>query len=259
MSDIEFRDAVAVVTGGAGGIGRALGARLSAEGARVALVDLDEAAAAAAAAETGAAVGLGADVGDETSLRAMIDRVEGDLGTIDIYCSNAGVATGGGLGEDGDWDVSWRVHALAHVHAARVLMPGMAARGSGVFVVTASAAGLLMLMQSAPYTVTKHAAVAIAEWLAVRHGGSGVQVHCLCPQGVRTPMLEGDSGGRSEVGSSGRILEPDQVAGEVIVAIRENRFLVLPHPEVHDYETAKVADRDRWLGGMRRLLSRLGQ
>ena len=187
----------------------------------------------------------------------MVEMVEARLGPIDVYCSNAGVASGAGLGDDGDWALSWRVHAMAHVYAARSVLPGMETRRSGAFVVTASAAGLLMMMQSAPYTVTKHASVAIAEWLAVQHGGGGVQFHCLCPQGVRTPMVVGDPRGEREVASSGRILEPDEVAGAVVDAVRANRFLVLPHPEVHEYEKVKVEDRDRWLAGMRRLLARV--
>jgi short-subunit dehydrogenase len=133
----------------------------------------------------------------------------------------------------------------------------MQARQSGAMVITASAAGLLMMMQSAPYTVTKHASVAIAEWLAVNYGGSGVQLHCLCPQGVRTPMVSSDPRGESEVAASGPILEPAEVAESVVDAIRANRFLVLPHPEVHEYEKSKVEDRDRWLVGMRRLLARI--
>ncbi len=151
------------------------------------------------------------------------------------------------------------MHGLAHVHAARTVVPGMVARGSGAFVVTASAAGLLMMMQSAPYTVTKHASVAITEWLAVNYGGAGVQFHCLCPQGVRTPMVSGDPRGEAEVAASGRILEPAEVAEAVIEAVRHDRFLVLPHPEVHDYEKFKADDRDAWLAGMRRLLARVAR
>ncbi len=225
---------------------------------RVAVVDLDLRRAELVAAGLPGAIGLAADVGDGAAVWAMVDEVEARLGPVDIYCSNAGVPGGSGLGGDDDWELSWRVHGMAHVHAARAVMPRMTSRGSGVMVITASAAGLLMMMQSAPYTVTKHAAVAIAEWLAVTYGGRGVQFHCLCPQGVRTPMVTGSGAGESEVAASGRILEPGEVADEVIEAIRANRFLVLPHPEVHDYETAKVSDRDRWLSGMRRLLARLG-
>jgi NAD(P)-dependent dehydrogenase (short-subunit alcohol dehydrogenase family) len=257
MSEFELRGAVAVVTGGAGGIGKALGARLAGEGARVAMVDLDIDRAEVAASEVPGAVGLAADVGDSNAVRSMVEMVEARLGPIDVYCSNAGVASGGGLGDDADWALSWRVHAMAHIYAARSVLPGMESRGSGAFVVTASAAGLLMMMQSAPYTVTKHASVAIAEWLAVQYGGGGVQFHCLCPQGVRTPMVVGDPRGEREVASSGPILEPEEVAGAVVDAVRANRFLVLPHPEVRDYEKLKVEDRDRWLSGMRRLLARV--
>ena len=269
MSEFEFAGAVAVVTGGASGIGRALAARLAAEGCRVAVVDLDAAAAERAAAALpapagespaggGGHIGLAADVGDRSAVRGMVEEVEARLGPVDIYCSNAGIATGPGLGEDEAWEASWRVHAMAHVHAARSVLPGMTDRGRGVFVVTASAAGLLMMMQSAPYTVTKHASVAIAEWLAVNFGGAGVQFHCLCPQGVLTPMVTGgDERGTDELRASGALLEPEAVADAVLEAIRADRFLVLPHPEVHGYEQAKVSDRDRWLGGMRKLLRRV--
>ena len=259
MTGIDLAGAVAVVTGGAGGIGQALTARLAAEGARVAVVDLDVRAAEAVAARFPGSIGLGVDVGEWSAVQRMIDQVTTRLGPIDLYCSNAGVGTGRQLGEEEDWERAWRVHGMAHVHAARALLPGMTARGSGVMVITASAAGLLMMMQSAPYTVTKHASVAIAEWLAVNHGGQGLQFHCLCPQGVRTPMVSADAGGEAEVVASGRILEPAEVADAVLDAIQANRFLVLPHPEVHEFEQMKVADRDRWLAGMRRLLARIGR
>jgi NAD(P)-dependent dehydrogenase (short-subunit alcohol dehydrogenase family) len=257
MAGFAFNQAVAVVTGGAGGIGQALAAGLTAEGCRVAVVDLEAGRAEAAASKLEGAIGLSADVGDQTAVANMVEAVERRLGPVDIYCSNAGVASGAGLGDDEAWDRSWRVHGLAHVYAARRVVPGMIERGSGAFVVTASAAGLLMMMQSAPYTVTKHASVATAEWLAVNYGGAGVQFHCLCPQGVRTPMVSGDPKGEAEVAASGRILEPAEVAGAVIEAVRQNRFLVLPHPEVQEYEKVKVSDRDAWLAGMRRLLSRV--
>jgi NAD(P)-dependent dehydrogenase (short-subunit alcohol dehydrogenase family) len=259
MTGINLTGAVAVVTGGAGGIGTALTARLAAEGARVAVVDLDVTAAEAVAARFPGSIGIGADVGEWSAVQWMVDQVTTRLGPIDLYCSNAGVGTGRQLGEVDDWERAWRVHGLAHVHAARALLPEMTARGSGVMVITASAAGLLMMMQSAPYTVTKHASVAIAEWLAVNYGGRGLQFHCLCPQGVRTPMVSADAGGEAEVVASGRILEPAEVADAVLDAIRANRFLVLPHPEVHEFEQMKVADRDRWLAGMRRLLARISR
>jgi NAD(P)-dependent dehydrogenase (short-subunit alcohol dehydrogenase family) len=257
MSSFSFDGAVAVVTGGAGGIGQALAGRLTAAGARVAVVDLQGDAAGEAASKLDGAMGVSADVGDPAALTAMVEEVERRLGPIDIYCSNAGVASGEGLGHDDAWERSWRVHGMAHVYAARAVVPGMVARGSGAMVVTASAAGLLMMMQSAPYTATKHASVAIAEWLAVNYGGAGVQFHCLCPQGVRTRMVSSDPKGEAEVAASGLILAPEEVADSVLEAVRQNRFLVLPHPEVHDYEKQKVSDRDAWLSGMRRLLGRI--
>ena len=223
----------------------------------MAVDDLDRARAEDVAAAIDGAIGLGADVGDPAAVREMVEAVESRLGPIDVYCSNAGIAVGAGLGENADWEASWRVHGMAHVNAAREVVGGMAARGRGAFVVTASAAGLLMMMQSAAYTATKHASVAIAEWLAVNYGGTGVQFHCLCPQGVRTPMVQGDTSGQAELTASGNIIEPEQVADAVVAAIRANTFLVLPHPEVHAYEMRKVEDRDRWLAGMRRLLARV--
>lgn len=252
---------VAVVTGGASGIGASLARRLAAEGATVAIVDLhaDAAQESAAALDGQGHIGLGADVGDAAAVGSAITEIESRLGPVDIYLSNAGIATGPGLGDDTAWEASWRVHVLAHVHAARVVLPGMQERGRGAFVVTASAAGLLMMMQSAAYTVTKHAAVAVTEWLAVNFGGDGVQFHCLCPQGVLTPMVTGGgSSSTAELEAAGNLLPADVVAEEVLAAIHDNRFLVLPHPEVHGYEQAKVADRDRWLAGMRRLLRRVG-
>lgn len=257
----DFNGAVAVVTGGAGGIGQALAGRLATDGALVAVVDLDAGAAKATAGQLpgqGPHVGLAADVGDGQAVASMVEAVESALGPIDIYCSNAGIATGPGLSEDEIWQAAWQVHGMAHVHAARAVLPGMTQRDRGVFVVTASAAGLLMMMQSAAYTVTKHASVAVAEWLAVNYGGSGVQFHCLCPQGVLTPMVTGgEARATSELEASGNLLQPEVVADHVLDAIRANRFLVLPHPEVHEYEQHKVADRDRWLAGMRRLLQRV--
>jgi NAD(P)-dependent dehydrogenase (short-subunit alcohol dehydrogenase family) len=259
MTDWDFAGSVAAVIGGAGGIGRALGARFAEEGCRLALLDRQAGPVQAVAQGIPRAIGVVADVGDRASLGGAVEEVEARLGPIDGYCSNAGVPAGSALGEDEDWDLSWRVHAMAHVQAARLVLPGMVERGHGAMVITASAAGLLLMMQSAPYTVTKHAAVAIAEWLAVNFGASGVQLHCVCPQAVRTPMLLADVTGNAgaEVAASGSIIEPSVLADEVVAAIRVNRFLVLPHPEVHEFEQRQVTDRDRWLAGMRRLLSRI--
>ena len=240
-----------VVTGGASGIGRALAERFAAEGAAVATFDLP--------GTTGpGAHHLEVDVTEPAAVSAAVARVEAELGPIGVYCSNAGIAAGRGLGDDADWERSWAVHAMAHVHAARAVLPGMAERGAGHFVVTASAAGLLMMTQSAPYTVTKHASVALAEWLAVEYGDRGVAVHCLAPQGVATPMTTGgDERSRRELEAAGRILEPGEVAEAVVAALRSGELLVTPHPQVRGYEAAKVADRTAWLAGMRRLRARL--
>ena len=254
---VELAGNVAVVTGGASGIGAALAARIAGEGARVAVVDLDAARAEEAAASLPGALGLGVDVTDQAAVTAMVERVSAELGPIGLYCSNAGIGAGHGLGEDDDWARSWAVHGMAHVYAARAVLPGMVDRRSGAFVVTASAAGLLALMQSAPYTITKHASVAMAEWLAIEYAGDGVSVHCLCPQGVRTPMVSASVLGETEVAASGAILEPSKVADDVVAAVASGTFLILPHPEVHDYETGKVADRDRWLAVMRKLRARI--
>ncbi len=242
---------VAVVTGGASGIGAALAGRLSAGGSRVATFDLP-------GTEGPGELHVEVDVTDGPAVAAAVARVEAALGPVEVYCSNAGIAAGRGLGDDGDWERSWAVHVMAHVHAARAVLPGMAGRGRGSFVVTASAAGLLMMMQSAPYTVTKHASVAVAEWLAVEYGGRGVTLHCLAPQGVRTPMVAGgDERSRRELDASGEIIQPAEVAEAVVAALRSGEFLVTPHPQVRDYEAAKVADRTAWLARMRRLRARL--
>jgi NAD(P)-dependent dehydrogenase (short-subunit alcohol dehydrogenase family) len=251
--------AVAVITGGAGGIGRALAERFAAEGARAVVVaDLDPAAAAATAATLSSPVhlGLGCDVTVEAEVVALVDRVEAEVGPIDVWCSNAGLGGGPDLGSDAAWDACWRVHVLAHVYAARVVLPGMVLRGRGHFLVTASAAGLLTELDAAPYTVTKHGSVAIAEWLAIRYGGNGVDFSCLCPQGVRTPLLAG-AGPDAAATAAGAVLEPEAVADAVVKAFSDDRFLILPHPEVAEYERRRAGDRDRWLAGMRRVRARL--
>jgi NAD(P)-dependent dehydrogenase (short-subunit alcohol dehydrogenase family) len=241
---------VAVVTGGASGIGRALSERFAAGGARVAVFDRF------ADGAPDHVLALPVDVTDEGALQAAVARVEDELGPIDVYCSNAGIASGPGLGDDDAWARSWAVHGMAHVYAARAVLPGMVVRGHGHFVVTASAAGLLMTISSAPYTATKHAAVAIAEWLAVQHGEDGVAIHCLCPQGVRTPMTA-EPTIEKEVGASGALIAPEVVADAVVEAIESGEFLITPHAEARVYESHKVADRDRWLAGMRRLRTRI--
>jgi NAD(P)-dependent dehydrogenase (short-subunit alcohol dehydrogenase family) len=257
---MNLHGAVAVVTGGASGIGRSLALRFAAEGARAVVVaDLDEPGARRVAHELTCPTPLGAglDVTDPEGVAALVDRVERDVGPIDLWCSNAGVALGPDLGSDQDWHRSFEVHVMAHVHVARTLLPRMAARGRGHLLVTASAAGLLTEMDAAAYSVTKHGAVAVAEWLAIRHGDDGVTVSCLCPQGVRTPMLAREGAGRAVL-AAGAVLDAEEVAGVVVEALADGRFLILPHPEVAEFERRRAADRDRWLAGMRRLRRRLG-
>src|SRR5215831_625661 len=246
----------AVVTGGGGGIGRAIARRLAAGGARVVVNDLDSDAAAAVAVEIGG-LAVPGDAGTAQGVRDLLAAAGGHLGEIDIYCSNAG--TGAGTGPDTPedlWQRAWEVNTLAHVRAARALLPGWLARGRGTFVVTASAAGLLTMLGSAPYSVTKHAAVAFAEWLAATYAHRGLTVHCVCPQGVRTQMLA-NSGRPGEVVLAGAAIEPEQVAEALAAALASGRFLVLPHPEVRDYYALRAADTDRWLRGMSRLQQRI--
>jgi NAD(P)-dependent dehydrogenase (short-subunit alcohol dehydrogenase family) len=256
---MNLQGAVAVVTGGASGIGRALALRFAREGARAVVVaDLDEPGARRVARELTCATALGAwlDVTDPEAVAALVERVEHEVGAVDLWCSNAGVALGADLGSDQDWHRSFQVHVMAHVHVARALLPRMAARGRGHLLVTASAAGLLTQMDAAAYSVTKHGSVALAEWLAIRYGDDGVTVSCLCPQGVRTPMLR-------RTGRLGQVLlAPDavdvSVVGDaVLAALGTGQFLVLPHPEVAGYLRTKADDPDGWLSSMNRLQQRL--
>lgn len=253
---MELVDKVTVVTGGGNGIGRALAQRFAAEGARgVVVADLDGDVAEAVAAELGA-VGLAVqtDVSNENDVVALVRAAEARCGPIDLFCSNAGIAIGGGAdASDDDWQRIWDVNVMAHVYAARAVLPAMLARGEGYLLATASAAGLLSQIGSAPYAVTKHAAVAFAEWLSITHGGQGIKVSCLCPQGVRTNML-GDGG--ALLGPTA--IEPADVAEAVVQGLRSEEFLILPHPEVREYFRRKADDYDRWLRGMRRLQARVG-
>ncbi len=252
-----FPDRTIVVTGGANGIGYALAERFLAEGAaRVVIADLDGERAESAAAELGErARGHALDVTDPAAVAALVEQVEQD-GPIDLWCSNAGVSTGGGLGSDADWDLTWRVHVQAHVHVARLLLPRMIERGSGHLLITASAAGLLTNIDSAPYSVTKHGAVALAEWLAIRHWEDGIDVSCLCPLGVNTAMTAKD-GPDAATRLGGDYIEPADVARSVVEALGEGRFLILPHPQAAVMEQRRASDRDRWLSGMRRAKARL--
>lgn len=254
---MRFDGSVAVVTGGGSGIGAALSRRLAAEGAQVAVVDRDGDAARRVASELGEpSFGAGTDVTDEEAVGRLAALVEQRLGPIDAYLSNAGIAVGSDLGTEDAWAASWAVHVMAHVYAARSVLPTMAARGRGFFLVTGSAAGLLTNLDSAPYSVTKHGSVALAEWLAIRYAGTGVQFACLCPQGVRTPMTANEDSSSATL-AAGALIEPEEVAEAVLAAAAEGRFLVLPHPEVAGYEQRRAADRDRWLAGMARVRARL--
>ncbi len=255
---MNVRGSGAVVSGGGNGIGRALARRLAAAGARVVVNDRDPAAAAAVAAETGGWAAP-ADVSTEAGVRDLIAAAREHVGEIEIYCSNAGVAAG--TGEDSTeetWQRSWDVNVMAHVRASRELIPGWLARGRGRFVITASAAGLLTMLGTAPYSVTKHAAVGYAEWLAATYGHRGLHVHCVCPQGVRTSMLAG-SGRAGEVVLQAAAIEPAAVADALWDGMSDGRFLILPHPEVADYYALRAGDTDTWLHGMNRLQQRIDQ
>lgn len=248
---MEIQGKVVIVTGGASGIGAALALRMAAQGARgVVVADVNLERAQAVARECGG-MAIACDVSQEAQIQALVAATRERFGQVDVYCSNAGILgrMGGFELDDALWDKMWQVHGMAHVWAARAVVPEMAARGEGYFLVTASAAGLLNIVETAPYGVTKHAAVAFAEWLRIAYGRRGVRVSCLCPQAVQTDMI---SQGGGSAGVNG-ILAPEAVAAEVIAVMREERFLVLPHPEVAQYMRAKVNDYDRWLGGMQKL------
>jgi len=250
---VNLRGKIVVVTGGANGIGRALCRRFAAEGPRGLLVaDLDAAGAERVAAET-AGVAVRADVAVEGDLRKLVEQATEKFGPIDLFCSNAGIAVDGGEEvADAEWNRIWAINVMAHVYAARAVLPGMLARGEGYLLQTVSAAGLLTLIGSAPYSVTKHAALAFGEWLSVTYGDAGIRVSCLCPLGVRTSMLR-DSGMSQLRFLLDAAIEPEQVADAVVAGLAQEQFLILPHPEVAEYFQRKAGDYDRWLRGMRRL------
>ena len=257
---MELEGAVAVVTGAASGIGRALAKALAVEaGCTVVAADLNGEGAESIAAQIAAygrtgGFGVGIDVTDESAVVALIERIEDEIGPVELWCGNAGIADPGGLERpDETWNRLWQVNVMAHVIACRHLVPRWIQRGSGHLLVTASAAGLLTGLGTASYAATKHAAVALAEWIAITHGDDGVRVSCLCPQGVRTPMTEEDGQlGVSQVRDLG-LMEPEAVAATTLEGLREDRFLILPHPEVAVYEQRRAGDRQRWLAGMRRM------
>jgi len=244
------RDKVIVVTGAARGIGEALVRRFYKEGARaVVAADLDGASAEKLAAETGG-FGMRVDVGREADIQRLVAETVARYGQIDLFCSNAGVFIPGGIdAPDADWLKMRDIHLLAHVYAARAVLPGMVARGDGYLLQTVSAAGLLTSLESVIYAVTKHAALGLAEWLSVTYGDAGIKVSALCPQGVRTDMLMQDPDNFLVEGS----VSVEQVADSVIEGLASEKFLILPHPDVAEYFRRKANDHDRWLRGMRRL------
>jgi len=255
---MELSNRHVVVTGGAGGIGRALVRRFAADGARALVVADRELAGAQAIAEEVGGLAVELDAGSERSVRALIAAAAAAHGPIDVFLSNAGVpgALGGPEAPDETWDEAWRVNVMAHVWASRALLPEMVERGEGYLINTASAAGLLTQVSSLVYSVTKHAAVSLAEWLAIEYGDAGVRVSCICPQGVRTPMLDlamEEPAGAAAL-TAGGLIEPEDVADAVVQGIREERLLILPHENVAGFLALKGSDPERWLRGMRRLV-----
>jgi NAD(P)-dependent dehydrogenase (short-subunit alcohol dehydrogenase family) len=262
---VVLKDTVIVVTGGANGIGRALCRRFAAERAKAIVVaDVDAHGARSVADEIGG-LPVAADVARESDVRRLVQTTLDKFGGIDLFCSNAGIAVDGGEGTpDAEWGRCWDVNVMAHVYAARAVLPPMLAAGGGYLLQTVSAAGLLTHIHSATYAVTKHAALAFAEWLSIAYGDQGIRVSVVCPQGVKTDMLRRAAEGgrlRASGASAGQgrdflmdtALEPGKVADDVVAGIAAERFLILPHPEVAEFFRRKASDYDRWLSGMRRL------
>jgi len=250
---VNLAEKVVVVTGGGHGIGRALCRRCAAEGAHAVVVaDVDGASAEEVAREIGGTARR-ADVAREPDVVDLVARVLKQYGRIDLFCSNAGIAVDGDEHTPtAEWERCWDVNVMAHVYATRAVLPSMLAQGGGYLLHTVSAAGLLTHIQSATYAVTKHASLAFAEWVSIAYGDRGIRVSALCPQGVKTDMLRrAAEGGRTFLVDSA--LEPEQVADEVIKGLADERFLILPHPEVAEYFRRKAGDYDRWLRGMRKL------
>lgn len=250
---MRVQDKVVVVTGGGNGIGRALCRRFAAEGAKAVIVaDIEHEAARKVAPEI-CGWNFTINVASESDIQMLVDEVLKRYGHIDLFCSNAGVGVEGDCcSPDHDWLRSWEVNVMGHVYAARVVLPGMLARGEGYLLQTVSAAGLLSMLGSAPYSVTKHAALGLAEWLSITYGDQGIKVSALCPLGVKTRMLE-----RAEFGGGTFLLddaiEPEEVAEAAIKGLESEQFLIAPHSKVLEYMRRKTSDYDRWLNGMRRL------
>jgi NAD(P)-dependent dehydrogenase (short-subunit alcohol dehydrogenase family) len=275
---MEIANQVAVVTGGASGIGRSIALALAAAGASgVVVADIDAPGAAKVAGEIEAsghrALAMSADMSHEPDVRALVAGAEDVFGPVDLFFSNAGIIVAGGVEVPDDaWQRIWAINVQSHIYAARALLPGMLSRGHGHIVITASAAGLLTQLGSAPYAVTKHAAVALAEWLSITYGERGLVVSALCPQAVTSNLMAtsrrelgeqalpadiGATGGSAQAAVDG-VLDPDDVAVIVLEGVRAEQFLILPHPDVATYERRRADDRERWLRGMRRFQSRLG-
>jgi NAD(P)-dependent dehydrogenase (short-subunit alcohol dehydrogenase family) len=250
---MDLKGKVAVITGAASGIGRAAAQRFAAEGAAgLVLADLNM-HGLKPVAEHVKGLAVACDVSREADIKRMVLQAEERYGRVDVYFSNAGIVKRGGLeASDADWERNWKIHVMAHVWAARAVVEKMVARGGGYFLVTASAAGLLNIVESATYGVTKHGAVAFAEWLAIAYGRRGLRVSCLCPQAVITGMYKGDGGSAGVDGA----LTAEQAVDEVVKTMDAERFLVLPHPTVLNYMRNKTADYDRWLGGMQKLYAK---
>lgn len=252
---MQIKGKVVVVTGGASGIGKSLCERFAQEGASAVVVsDINQAGIDQTVADISAstqALGVKTDVGNEEEVNELVAKSLDQFDHIDLFCSNAGIFTAGGENVSTEaWQSIWDINVMSHIFAARVVLPGMLARGEGYLLNTSSAAGLLSQVGSAPYAVTKHAAVGFAEWLSISYGNKGIKVSVLCPQAVRTAMTAGGDGG---VAGLDGMLEPEKLADTVIETLDQERFLVLPHPEVLTYMRRKTDDYDRWLGGMRRL------
>jgi NAD(P)-dependent dehydrogenase (short-subunit alcohol dehydrogenase family) len=245
----ELQGAGVVVTGGGGGIGSAMARQFAAAGARVVVADLDGDTVAEVARDTGG-VAIAVDAASEAGVRRLIAAATDELGAIDLYCANAGVAPEGGPdAAETSWARAWDVNVMAHVRAARVLLPPWLERGRGRFLATVSAAGMLTMLGSAPYAVTKHGSLAFAEWLSATYRHRGITVQALCPQGVRTSMLAATGPGMRALVEPTAI-SPEEVAATVVAGLADDRFLILPHPEIADYYRAKAADTGRWIAGM---------
>ncbi len=251
---MKIKDKVVVVTGGASGIGRALCRRFAAEGPKGIVVSDCNGEGAAKEAEEIGGLAVTTDVSTEADVKKLVEIATGAYGPIDLFCSNAGVlGTGGAEAEDSVWRHSWDVNVMAHIYAARAVLPSMIERGGGYLLQTCSAGGLLTTLGSAPYSVTKHAAIAFAEWLSISHSHQGIKVSCLCPQGVKTAMVTEQGIGKFLAQTA---LSPETVAECVIEGLEKEEFLILPHAEVIDYFRRKAGDYERWLRGMRRLQER---